>query len=121
MVTIAIADGRIELAVQRWDQLWSLRSHLTIPLDHVKSARIDPNAAAGWWHGLRLGGTNIPGLLTAGTFYSADDGLVFFDVHDPSRTVVLELEHEHYRRLVVEVEDPVAALHQLKAAGVVVG
>jgi hypothetical protein len=44
---------------------------------------------------------------------------VFYDVHDPARTVVLELDHEHYRKLVVEVEDPAAVIAQFRAAGVV--
>ena len=47
----------------------------------------------------------IPGVLTAGNFYQ-QGGIVFYDVHDPERTVVLELEHETYKRLIVEVEDP---------------
>jgi hypothetical protein len=50
-------------------------------------------------------GSNIPGVLTAGTFYQ-QGGIVFYDVHDPERTIVLELEHETYKRLIVEVEDP---------------
>jgi len=32
--------------------------------------------------------------------------VVFYDVHDPSRTIVIELDHEHYDRMVVEVEEP---------------
>ena len=30
----------------------------------------------------------------------------FYDVSDPERTIVFELDHEHYRRLVVDVKDP---------------
>jgi hypothetical protein len=118
MVTVTIVDGRVQLEVERWDKLWALRSHLELPLAHVTSVRVDVDAATGWWHGLRLGGTNVPGLLTAGTFYSHTDGLVFYDVHDPSRTIVLELAHEQYRRLVVEVEDPQAVIEQFREAGI---
>ena len=38
-----------------------------IPLAHIREVRIDPEPARGWWHGLRMPGTQIPGLLTAGT------------------------------------------------------
>ena len=31
---------------------------------------------------------------------------MFYDVHDPDFTIVLELDHERYERLIVEVEDP---------------
>ena len=44
-------------------------------------------------------------MLTAGTFYQ-QGGVVFYDVHDPDGTIVLELEHERYNRLIVEVEAP---------------
>jgi len=71
--------------------------------------------AWGWWQGLRLPGTSIPGVLTAGTFYQ-HDGAVFYDVHDPDRTIVIELDHEHYRRLVVEVADPAATVSLLEDA-----
>jgi len=54
-------------------------------LDHSARAharvRIDPEAARGWWHGLRIMGSNIPGVLTAGTYYHKWD--VFYDVSRP--------------------------------------
>ncbi|HKN57783.1 MAG TPA: hypothetical protein VJV97_02965 [Gemmatimonadaceae bacterium] len=105
MVNISIHGDRIHLDVEGIDQLWSLRSHLEFPLSHIRSVRIDPAAARGWWHGIRLMGSNIPGILTAGTFYQ-QGGIVFYDVHDPERTIVLELDHERYNRLIVEVEEP---------------
>ena len=38
-------------------------------------------------------GTNIPGVLTAGTFYQHGKR-VFWDVHNPDNTVVIELKDE---------------------------
>ena len=115
MVTIAIRDDRVQVVMQGWHQLWALRSELEIPLAHVRSVRQDAGPALGWWHGFRLLGTNIPGVITAGTFYQ-HDGAVFFDIEDPERTIVLELEHEHYCRLVVEVADPAGTVRMLQAA-----
>lgn len=115
MVEISVHDGRLRLDVQGWDQLWAFKSQLEFPLTHVRSVRHDPEVARGWWHGLRLPGTQIPGVLTAGTFYQ-HGGAVFYDVHDPERTIVLELDHEHYQRLVVEVADPAAAVAKIAAA-----
>ena len=105
MVTIIIADDRIQFEVEGIDKMWALRSHLEFPVSHIKSVRVDPEAAAGWWHGVKLWGSNIPGILTAGTFYQ-NSGVVFYDVHDPARTIVIELDHEHYDRMIVEVADP---------------
>ncbi len=77
MVNISIQADRIHLDVEGVDKLWALRSHLEFPLSHIRSVAVDPAAARGWWHGLR-----------------------------PERTIVLELDHEHYDRLIVEVDDP---------------
>ena len=105
MVNISIEGDRIHLDVEGIDQLWARRSHLEFPLSHIRSVRVDPAAARGWWHGLKLFGSNIPGVLAAGTFYQ-DGGMVFYDVHDPESTIVLDLDHEPYSRLIVEVDDP---------------
>lgn len=115
MVRVSIAGDRVHFDVEGWDKVWAFKSQLDIPLAHIRSVRVDPDAAAGWWHGLRMPGTQVPGIITAGTFYQSV-GAVFYDVHDPQRTIVLELDHEHYKRLVVEVEDPAATVAQLQAA-----
>ncbi|CAN5278524.1 hypothetical protein BH09GEM1_BH09GEM1_45890 [soil metagenome] len=120
MVDISIENGRVHFDVQGWDKLWALHSRLEIPVEHIHTVRIDPEPAKGWWHGLRLPGTQIPGLLTAGTFYQ-DGDWVFYDVHNPENTIVLELDHEHYKRLVIEVADPAASVARLSAAGVKAG
>jgi hypothetical protein len=50
-------------------------------------------------------GTSIPGVITAGTFYQHGKQ-VFWDVHNPDNTVMIELKDERYNELVVEVADP---------------
>ena len=62
-----------------------------------------------WWHGFRLPGTNIPGVITAGTFFK-DGGRVFWDVHDADRAVAIYLRDDVYTELVVEVDDPAATI-----------
>lgn len=115
MVNITIVNDRIHLTVEGWDKLWSLRSELEFPLAHITSVYRDADAARGWWKGIRMPGTNIPGVITAGTFYH-NGGVVFYDVHDPDKTVVLELDHEHYDKLVIEVANPDSAVAQVNAA-----
>jgi hypothetical protein len=109
MVDLSISDGNLLLNVRGADKLWALKSSLEIPLQHVAGIRADPSIAKGWWHGWRVPGTNIPGVITAGTFYR-DGKRVFWDVHNPDNTVVIELRDERYNQLVVEVADPNAAV-----------
>ena len=115
MVNVVVQGDRVRFEVEGWDKLWAFKSHLEIPLAHILSVRADPEPARGWWHGLRLPGTQIPGILTAGSFYQSG-GFVFYDVHDPEQTVVIELDHEHYQRLVIEVEYPDDVVSMLRSA-----
>jgi len=115
MVDLSISGGNLELQVQGADKLWALKSSLEIPLRHVAGIRADPSVAHGWWHGIRLPGTNIPGVLTAGTFYQHGKR-VFWDVHNPKNTVVIELRDERYDELIVEVADPQLTVELVRAA-----
>jgi hypothetical protein len=105
MVNIRIGADKAIFEVQGWDKLWSLRSQLEIPLSHIRGAYVDSEPAMGWFQGLKLAGTDVPNIFRAGTFYQQGE-LVFWDVNDPEKTIVIELEHEWYRKLIVEVENP---------------
>ncbi|HEX5233998.1 MAG TPA: hypothetical protein VFW25_01570 [Silvibacterium sp.] len=114
MVDLAIAEGRLILHVKGLDELWALKSTLEIPLFHIAGVRADPEVARGWWHGVRMPGTQIPGVITAGTFYQ-HGSRVFWDVHHPEKTIVIDLRDERYQQLIVEVADPEAAVEMLSA------
>ncbi|MGB2671484.1 MAG: hypothetical protein WA621_16495 [Candidatus Acidiferrum sp.] len=115
MVDLSVSEGNLVLHVHGADKLWALKSSLEIPLRHIVEIRADPSVAHGWWHGLRMPGTNIPGVLTAGTFYQHGKR-VFWDVHNPDNTVVIGLKDERYEELIVEVADPQAAVELVKTA-----
>jgi hypothetical protein len=97
------------------DRLWALKSRLEIPLYHVLGAEVDPQVAREWHKGIRAAGTHVPGVLTAGTFYQEGER-VFWDVHDPDKTVVIRLRDERYVRLVIEVENPPATATAIQGA-----
>jgi hypothetical protein len=109
MTQLSVSDGKLNIEVKGWDRLWALRSHLSIPLEDVVRVYADSQIAEPWWKGLRVAGTNLPGVLAAGTFYHHSQW-VFWDVHNPEKVVVIELRHEHYAKLIVEVEDPAATV-----------
>ena len=60
-------------------------------------------------------GTNVPGLFAAGTFYTHKE-LVFWDVRDPVKTIIVSLAHERYKKLIIEVDDPTTVASRLRAA-----
>ncbi|MDQ6797407.1 MAG: hypothetical protein M3011_05175, partial [Actinomycetota bacterium] len=62
-----ITDVRVEgdqlvAHVRGMDRLWALKSELTIPLSDVVGAEADVEDAKEWLHGIRTGGTHIPGV-----------------------------------------------------------
>jgi hypothetical protein len=60
-------------------------------------------------------GMRVPRSITAGTYYQEGE-LVFWDVHDFEKTVMIRLKDERYRRLVIEVEDPEATVARVNEA-----
>jgi hypothetical protein len=115
MVDLSVAEGKLTLHVRGADKLWAFKSSLEIPLVHIAGARADAEIARGWWHGLRMPGTSIPGVITAGTFYQ-DGKRVFWDVHHPEKTIVIDLHDERFNQLIVEVADPEMAVQLIQNA-----
>jgi hypothetical protein len=115
LVDLSIAEGKLVLHVQDADKLWAFKSSLEIPLAHIAGVRTDPEIARGWYHGIRMPGTNVPGVITAGTFYQ-DGKRVFWGVHHPEKTIVIDLHDERFNQLVVEVADPNAAVKLVQSA-----
>jgi hypothetical protein len=115
LVDLSIAEGKLTLQVRGADKLWTFKSSLEVPLAHIAGVRRDPDTARGWYHGIRMPGTSVPGVITAGTFYR-DGNRVFWDVHHPENTIVIDLNDERYNQLVVEVADPQAAVELIQTA-----
>jgi hypothetical protein len=115
MVDITIRGDRVSFKVEGLHQLWAFRSELDIPLAHVIGVEADPQQVGTWWHGLKIVGTDVPGLFAAGTFFYHRE-LVFWDVRHPEQTIIVSLAHERYKKLIVEVENPAASVQELREA-----
>lgn len=115
MVNVSIHDKTLDLEMEGVDKLWTLRSHLEIPLTNVRQIRQDREQTQRWWSGLRAPGTRLPGFIKAGTFYQ-DGKRIFYDVHNPDNAVIIDLADDRYNELVVEVEDPTAVITRVQTA-----
>ena len=120
MAQIEISYGSLIINVTGIDKILALKSRLEVPLEHVSGVEIRPEAARTWWHGYRMPGTQIPGVITAGSFYQNGE-CVFWDVHDPDKTIAIQLRDEHYTRLVIQVDDPEGSAAAIKEATDTVG
>lgn len=115
MVDVMIADGKLHLEVKGMDKLWAFKSRLEIPLEDVVGAHADPALKHGLWQGIRMPGTHIPGLFTAGTYYH-DGRKIFWDVKAVEDAIVIDLQHDNYDQLIVEVENPAEVIAAINAA-----
>jgi len=113
MVDVSVEDGRAVFEIEGMHKLWAFRSRIEIPVEHITNVEVNHDQVGRWWHGFKLIGTDAPGLFAAGTFYYHGE-TVFWDVHDTTKTIIVSLEHERYKKLIVEVADPVAIAAMLK-------
>jgi hypothetical protein len=115
MVEVTIQGDRAVFNVEGMHKLWAFRSQIEIPLAHITAVEANPDQVRRWWHGFKVLGTDVGGLFAAGMFYYHGE-LVFWDITDPSRTIVVSLEHERYKKLIIEVGDVDATVARLRAA-----
>ena len=113
MVRVSIQGDAAVFDVQGLHKLWAFKSRLIVPRAHIKNVRADPYVAMGLWKGFRMPGTHLPGILVAGTFFKGGKRF-FWDVRKKQNTIVVELDHERYHQLIIEVEDPAAEIARLR-------
>lgn len=111
MVEIRIESGEAIFEIEGSHKLWALKSRLSIPLSHITGVRAEPNPPMGFLGAVKIIGADIPHVFRAGSFYQVGDGgIVFWDVRHAERCIAIELNHEHFKKLYLEVEDVAAAV-----------
>ena len=115
MADIELTPDTLIVHIRGADQFFALKSQLEVPLEHLASVDVSPPEARRIWHGLRVGGTNVPGVVTAGRFIDHGEW-AFWDVHDPDKAIAIRLRDERYAKLVIGVDDPAATAHAIRAA-----
>ncbi len=111
---VSVCDDQLVIEVQGLHKIWALKSRMEIPLVHVKGVRWDPEVASTWFLAFKAG-THLPGVIAAGTFWQ-HEGRVFWDVHDPEMSLIIDLADEYYAKLIIEVADPEAVFTMIQAA-----
>jgi len=106
MVHVEIDDDRLVVEVEGLGRLLGMGRRYEFPIGHVVWVQTRPDEAFNGPSGSRVGGGHIPVTGgTTGTFHGSD-GDVFWDVHDPGRSIAIGLRDEALAAIVVEVEDP---------------
>jgi hypothetical protein len=111
MVKIEKQGDNFLFVIQGMHKLWAFKSVITIKAAHVVDVHLKTDKI-GFWKGWRMPGTDLPGVITAGTYYT-DGKRVFWDVMKNENTIVVQLQNEKYDKLIVEVENPQEAIAML--------
>lgn len=113
-VTVRRQREDVVVALHGLDVVWSLRRRLRFPRSALLGAAVAPREAVAR-RGLRLPGTEVPGVIRAGS-YGRGERRAFWDVRDGPRLLVLTLASGHgYARVVLEPADPDLVLAGLQA------
>jgi hypothetical protein len=120
MASIEITAHDLVVRVHGMDRVLALRSSVSVPLAHVTGVR-EHASEANFDDAVRDSGrgigTFVRGRVAAGSL-RLPDGRSFYDVHDPSKAIVVDLRSEPFEHLVVQVdgEPPEAAARRIRAA-----
>ena len=115
MAEIELTAGALVVHVTGIDRFLSLKSRVEIPLAHIASVNQSVPDAHRVWHGIRAVGTNLPGVITTGTFVQHGEWS-FWDVRDPDLAIEIRLHDEGYARLVIGVDDPATTVAMIQRA-----
>jgi hypothetical protein len=118
MVAVDITSREAVLRPRGLHALWTFQSELRIPLAQLKQVEVGvaPDARARLMRSVRMPGTSVPWLITAGSYRSVGQW-AFWDVaRRGASAITLTTVGHHYAELVVDVADPKATVAALRRA-----
>ncbi len=113
MVSVKRNYNSVIFEVKGWDKVFAFKSSLEIPVEHIIAVYAAPNIEMNFLDSIKLLGTSIPKVFRVGTFYQQNE-IIFWDVHNTENVIIIELEHEHFKKLVIEVDNPAEAIAIIK-------
>jgi hypothetical protein len=108
MATIEIKDAALLVTIEGLDKVMALRSSITVPLAHITGVTARPDISKLMYMPVeaQFRGVRNPGSVVAGTLVMADGtGHVFCDVRDETRALAIDLQHDEFKRIIIEVSD----------------
>jgi len=115
MATISVEGDRLHIRMSGWQSFFALRRAIDVPLHCIVS--VDAGSLTSKMpDGIRLPGTYVPKLITAGSYWWKEKGWSFWSVRRVEKAIDLRLRDHHFSRIVVEVDDPHATARMIDEA-----
>ena len=107
MVDLVQKDHQFIFEIRGIHKLWALKSKISVSKENIIEAYQNEKEFT-FWKGIRAPGTEIPWLIVACTFYKK--GRNFWDVSNKKKAIVVELQDQCFKKLIIEVENPEAVI-----------
>lgn len=108
---LKLENSVLNIVLEGQEQLWSAHLGKTITVDLTHICNVTVGNPDGLWDGIRAPGTFVPGLIRAGTYYTAR-GREFWYVTrqgkglDLAKVLTLDLTpNEYYKRIVLSLRE----------------
>lgn len=100
---LSISNDQLKIDLDWTERFWAFyyNADLYIPLSHITKVMTEEPPSS--WTDVRLPGTFFPGIIKAGTYYT-DRGKEFWYATRSGRYLVLELENEFYKKIVLTLD-----------------
>lgn len=112
--TVKIDGNSLVFEIHGIDTILSIRRTIRVPLEHVVSVSTEK---VPWqpFEQLKVAGASLPGVIKDG-LYLSNDGLLFFEMHDPERCITVSLDHERFKKIIFEAKDKDDAARTIRDA-----
>lgn len=116
MARIHIKDDTLIVTIEGWHKVLALKHKIEVPLATIVGLRLRPDVPN--FNDPDFRGTHVPGKVVAGLNTKGDDGVVFCDVEDPSKSIEINLATPQLSRIIIELSDmtPEEAVERIEAA-----
>ena len=109
--TVRIDKKDLVFKLHGIDAILSIKRSIRVPLKHVTSVSTEHVTLEPKFQ-MRLVGTHLPTIIKDGRFLTSE-GMMFFEMHDPDKCITVSLNHEHYKKIVFEVDDKEAVANMI--------
>ena len=99
---LQIVNDTLDIQFNTAEKILAIHGSMQIPLSHITQSTgmlLEPT-----WIQIRMPGTNLPGIIKAGTYYT-NRGKEFWYLTIGNEVLRLELKDESYDRIIIGVKD----------------
>ena len=111
MVAITSEDNEFIFNILGSHKFWALENKIRVPKNKIIRA-YQSNDEFTFWIGWKMPGTQLPWVITAGT-YIKKGKRNFWDVCNKKNAIIVELKNSYYNKLIIEVENPAMIMNLL--------